>query len=94
MRTELWLACMLLLGSVAAAEDFYRWTDERGVTHFSNHHPPAGAELVSLPDLPALPPPPRETVEQWDSETWLHPEPGVHILQEEHSRYRVSESGG
>lgn len=91
MRTA-FLIGALLLGAAAAAEDFYRWTDERGVVHYTNHHPAAGAELVALPDLPTPPPQPRSYVEEWDWAQTFHPEVGVHMMTEERGQYRVHET--
>ncbi|HEY8386298.1 MAG TPA: DUF4124 domain-containing protein [Porticoccaceae bacterium] len=34
----------LILAAPASAERFYRWTDEKGVTHFSQTPPPEGVD--------------------------------------------------
>lgn len=37
----------LLLSSAASAAQFYKWTDEQGVTHYSEEAPPASAGKAS-----------------------------------------------
>lgn len=53
LSTAAWavLFCGLLFSPLTAAE-VYRWTDENGVTHFSQTPPPAGqeAEVEEVPD--------------------------------------------
>lgn len=51
-----WLASALLLIScaAAAAQTFYKWTDDQGVVHFSDE-PPAQAKHVEERKLPAVP---------------------------------------
>lgn len=54
MNTVKTLLALTLLasGSVAAGEVAYRWVDENGVTHFSDHPPAQSAQVdtVALPD--------------------------------------------
>lgn len=38
----------LVLTSPALAERFYRWTDDKGVTHFSQSPPPEGVEAKEV----------------------------------------------
>jgi hypothetical protein len=42
------LVCALFLG-MAAHADVYKWTDERGVVHYSNTPPPKATPVVRLP---------------------------------------------
>jgi hypothetical protein len=44
-------------GDGAAGQAVYKWTDERGVVHFSDVAPPAGTKY-QVRDLPPPPPPP------------------------------------
>jgi uncharacterized protein DUF4124 len=66
MRRWLTLRCLAVAGVAAAvlgwlapsaanAQKFYRWTDARGVVHFSDSSPPAGTENVETRDLPVEP---------------------------------------
>ncbi len=48
------LAVLWLSASDARGQAVYRWTDERGVVHFSDSPPPAGTE-VQVQNLPAVP---------------------------------------
>lgn len=45
----------VLLASTAAVAEVYRWTDENGVTHFSQTPPPAGQE-AEIEDVPGTAP--------------------------------------
>lgn len=52
----------LLLGQTALAGQVYKWTDSKGVTHFSDSPPPEKAgskEVLSLPDIKAPAPEPQ-----------------------------------
>jgi hypothetical protein len=55
-RLALVFGCLLGMGE-AAAQPVYKWTDERGVVHFSDTAPPKGTEF-QLRDLPPPPPVP------------------------------------
>ncbi len=48
------LAALWLVASAARGQTVYRWTDERGVVHFSDSPPPAGTE-VQVQNMPAVP---------------------------------------
>lgn len=54
MRTKAALAALTccLMASTAVWAEVYRWTDENGVTHFSQTPPPSGqeAEIADVPD--------------------------------------------
>lgn len=45
-QPRLGAAALLLLLPLAACAELYRWTDERGVLHYSDRPPPGGAERV------------------------------------------------
>ncbi|MGO2496955.1 MAG: DUF4124 domain-containing protein [Vibrio litoralis] len=52
----------LILGQAALAGQVYKWTDSKGVTHFSDSPPPEKAnskEVLSLPDIKAPAPEPQ-----------------------------------
>ncbi|WP_287025230.1 DUF4124 domain-containing protein [Vibrio sp.] len=52
----------LIMGQAALAGQVYKWTDSKGVTHFSDSPPPAKAdskEVLSLPDIKAPAPEPQ-----------------------------------
>jgi hypothetical protein len=52
-------ALVVLLGSYAAAQTVYKWTDDDGVVHFSDN-PPANGTQFEKRDVPPPPPPPAE----------------------------------
>lgn len=57
----IWMLMLLCLSTGAAANDMWRWVDERGIVHYSDR-PHPGAERVDLGPAqsytaPALPPP-------------------------------------
>jgi hypothetical protein len=61
MRIGVLMLSVLLLG--AAAPEVYKWTDDRGVVHYTDKPPKKGAKPVQLPPLqsyesPAMPAPP------------------------------------
>ncbi|MCF7355336.1 DUF4124 domain-containing protein [Vibrio sp. CK2-1] len=52
----------LIMGQAALAGQVYKWTDSKGVTHFSDSPPPEKAnskEVLSLPDIKAPAPEPQ-----------------------------------
>ncbi|WP_231897460.1 DUF4124 domain-containing protein [Vibrio rumoiensis] len=52
----------LIMGQSVLAGQVYKWTDQKGVTHFSDSPPPAQVntkEMVSLPDIKAPAPEPQ-----------------------------------
>ncbi|WP_089124694.1 DUF4124 domain-containing protein [Vibrio algivorus] len=52
----------LIMGQAALAGQVYKWTDSKGVTHFSDTPPPEKAnskEVLSLPDIKAPAPEPQ-----------------------------------
>lgn len=56
----MWMALLLVLATVAAAGEMWRWVDERGIVHYSDR-PHPGAERVEVGPAqsytaPALPP--------------------------------------
>jgi hypothetical protein len=60
---------LLILTSpiISVAQDIYRWEDEHGVVHFSEHAPPPTAshqQQISLPDNQAPSPAPRVLADQ------------------------------
>jgi Domain of unknown function (DUF4124) len=48
MRLPLFLA-VLLIAAPVAAQQIYRWIDEKGTTHYSQDPPPAGVKAVPVP---------------------------------------------
>jgi hypothetical protein len=54
------LAALLLAGS-AAAQQFYKWKDANGVTHYTTTPPPAGQDASRLAVKPGNPEPPVDT---------------------------------
>lgn len=63
--------CILLLTltgpAVSSAQDVYRWEDEHGVVHFSEHAPPTSAshqQKINLPDIQAPSPTPKVLSDQ------------------------------
>ena len=66
MKKALVLALLLLLGPLPlAAEQFYKWTDESGNTHYSQN-PPPGVEAQTL-DIRTRSPGPRRQANQGDN---------------------------
>jgi hypothetical protein len=57
MRCWLWLGGLALATScsTAAAQTFYKWTDDQGIVHFADMPPPKG-QHVEERQLPAPPP--------------------------------------
>jgi glutaredoxin len=54
MSTRLLLALAIAaVGNLAAAQELYRWTDEKGRTHITDTPPPAGAKNVRRTKPPA-----------------------------------------
>lgn len=56
MSRSVWLAgvCVLLLGSMAAAQTVYTWRDDKGVVHFSDENPEGVKNVEKLTlDVPA-----------------------------------------
>lgn len=63
-------ACLALAAFAAGAQTMYKWVDEKGTTHFSEHPPPDGKKAarvepkVTPPSSPAAAPPKN------DSQSW------------------------
>ncbi len=86
-------AGMLLLSALgASAADLYRWTDSRGVIHYTDK-PPHGvnAERVTTKRSPSLANPRQDAVEE-TSET--APNPDAVRCQSERERLAVLQRGG
>ena len=52
-------ACALVLCVPAFAQAVYTWKDDKGVTHYSDSPPPAGAKKKACKPPPIRCPPPR-----------------------------------
>lgn len=64
-RVPLALAIGLaLIAGVAAAEQLYRWTDEKGAVHVTDTPPPANAKNVQKKSVPSAPGQPSESNQQ------------------------------
>jgi hypothetical protein len=55
------LACLVVLPFAAAAQQMYKWVDEKGVTHYTDSPPPSGnAQKIDIratpPSAPVAPP--------------------------------------
>lgn len=65
-------ACLALAAAGAFAQAMYRWVDEKGVTHFSEHPPPGDAKATKI--QPKVTPPssgaaaPRGGPEDWKAQ--------------------------
>jgi len=53
---KLFLTCLLAAATFSQAAPLYKWTDENGVTHFSEYPPEnqSGAESVDIRGIPSI----------------------------------------
>ena len=69
-RRAIATACLALAAFAAGAQSMYKWVDEKGTTHFSEHPPPDGAKAskvapkVTPPSSPAAGPA-KSNAEAW-----------------------------
>ena len=55
MTARALLATLLLLFAAAASADVYKWVDDKGKSHFSDHPPTTGREATHLEVLHGIP---------------------------------------
>lgn len=63
-------ACLALAAFAAGAQTMYKWVDEKGTTHFSEHPPPDGKKAAKVEPKVTPPSSPATAAPKSDAQSW------------------------